>query len=163
MKRLPDIDKVSWPQGVSSKGLKSNCSIFCPYMKSFAAITANCYNCELGFNESCKALNWEIKLQPSILKEIYRCVSELHRLETTDFYIFHKKKLLKDTPKLKLSKSPIYFVINSFSVVNRFIPRYEKLDSPYKDSSFCKEGLNTIFDYSEIGDKCKTGDIVYEL
>ena len=45
----------------------------------------------------------------------------------------------------------------------RFIPKFEEVNLPYGDELFFKEGDTRPIAYSEIPDKCKSGDILYSV
>ena len=162
MKRLPDIENVGWPKGLPTKGLKSNKSIFCPYLKGFAAIAAHCYNCEIGLNEDCPALNLEVRLEPKILREIYKTAVEFVPESLDEFQVVHDFKLLKDS-KLRLDKlhSDIFFIKLKYRAIVRFVPKYETLEHPYEPGSFFIEGVKKLLSYEELGDFLSTGDYCY--
>jgi len=154
----------TWPKDLGYKDLKSSQYLFCPEMKFCTFATTSCYGCPLGRNERCSKLLELIRLEPAIIKELYKPVAELITEKYTGGFLLYEDQFFKvdSTPKFRKDKS-VYFVRGKYSATVRFIPKYEKYTCELPLKNFFHLAKAKVLDFEELCTAISTGDIVYSL
>jgi hypothetical protein len=164
---LPDPDEVKWPLGKPIEGMKSACFIVCPSLKCFVSPVTDCYGCRFAFEGTCHSFMDKVKQEPEIVKEIFRPVPELNSLKLGSDKILYRGKLieLKKIKKVKSvkHKDSLFGVTGKYSLVIRFVPKFEEFTSELEGTLFFNERTKTIKDFSEIVYEGQTGDTLYAL
>jgi len=162
VRRHPNPDDYRFTTHTKAKGLASNKHVFCPILKHYDCMCLICYNCEQGFNGLCPKFNEEIKANPLIIKELYRPIPELFKKDYDSKLIGCNGSIMSIGTKRDRRKK-IFPLKGKFLLKIQFIPKYEKVELPYSEELFYKEGDKNPFKHCEVVHKCMSGDIIYTI